>query len=367
MRAKLRLLSLALVAATIAFAGTASARPFNEFIGFGDSTIDSGWFIYQPPPSGPNGPFWIAAIANGGGKPTTPFGLMVSEVLAAHFGLTAFPADQPSGGTNYAASGAQNNAALINPRAPSVVQQIATYLGSVQGAANSRALYLISSGGNDITFALDQFHAGSFTLAQAQNYVITAANDLITAIEQLVAAGARTLIIPAGFQVVPADPNYSASPFAFNAIYRTALYTGLSGHGIRFIPADRTVVSSAIGLNPAAFGFQFVLTTQVACINPSPSTILRRWSAYCTPSLLVSPDAAQTYLFADNEHYTAAGQKLLAGYYVSLVESVLKSCADDQDGRRGRDRYGRPDSVAAPTTICELWTSDGASDGATTH
>jgi len=45
----------------------------------------------------------------------------------------------------------------------------------------------------------------------------------------------------------------------------------------------------------------------------------------------------------------------------------LKSCADDQDGRRGRDRYGRPDSVAAPTTICELWTSDGASDGATTH
>jgi outer membrane lipase/esterase len=149
---------------------------------------------------------------------------MVSELLAAHFGLTALPADFPAGrGTNYATSGAQINAAFIAPHAPSVVTQIDRYLSSVQGIANSRALYLISSGGDDITYAVEQLDAGKFTLAEAQAWVITATRNLIDAIEKLSNAGARYMLIPAGQQRVPSDPAYNASPFNFFAIYRTTL------------------------------------------------------------------------------------------------------------------------------------------------
>ena len=96
MRAWRLLVSLVLFTAFSVEFASAGARPFNQLIGFGSSTIDSGWFIYKPAPAGANGPLWTTAIANGGGKPTTPYGLMVSELLAAHFGLTALPADFPA-------------------------------------------------------------------------------------------------------------------------------------------------------------------------------------------------------------------------------------------------------------------------------
>jgi outer membrane lipase/esterase len=342
-----------------AVARTAAARPFDQFIGFGASTIDSGWFIYKPAPAGANGPLWRTAIANGGGKPTTPYGLMVSELLAAHFGLTAFPADLPGGGTNYAASGAQIDAAFIVANAPPVVTQIDRYLASVQGVANGRALYLISSGGDDITYATEQFRAGNFTLAQAQDYIIAATRTLIDAIAKLSAAGARYLMLPAGQQTVPGDPIHATSPFNLFALYRTTLYDGLAARGIRFIPADRSVVSAAIGADPAAFGLRFVLTTEPACLNPSPATLPRGWAAFCTPHLLVSPDAGETHLFTDLEHYTAAGQRILADYYISLVEALLASCrSGDGDHRDDDPTFGNSAGAReshGPATICDLW------------
>jgi hypothetical protein len=63
--------------------------------------------------------------------------------------LTALPANQP-GGTNYAISGAMSAATPANGNIgnlnqnttlPSTVQQMANYLASHDGAANSQALY----------------------------------------------------------------------------------------------------------------------------------------------------------------------------------------------------------------------------------
>jgi hypothetical protein len=166
--------------------------------------------------------------------------------------------------------------------------------------------------------------------------------------------------LPAGQQVVPGDPLYSESPFYGFALYRTTLYEGLAARGIHFIPADRTVLSSAIGANPAAFGLQFTFTSQLACINPSPSTIPRGWAAYCTPRLLVSPDAGETHLYADLEHYTAAGQRILADYYISIVETLLASCELDHGDEDRRitasltnGAFGRQRHV--PADVCHLW------------
>ena len=109
---------------------------------------------------------------------------MDSQVLAGYFGLTALPANQP-GGTNYAISGAVNAATAANGNIgnlnsnttlPSTVQQMANYLAANGGTANPQALYLISSGANDVTFAIDNFT----TLAARETYWPTRLQPLQT-------------------------------------------------------------------------------------------------------------------------------------------------------------------------------------------
>ena len=147
---------------------SASAQSFNQFFGFGDSSIDSGFYKVLPNPGGGVNfnAAWAAAVAAGAGKPTTSPGLMNSEALAAYFGLTAIPSNQP-GGTNYATSGAKN--VTVNNsttggfgQAIPTVTQISNYLAANGGAANSQALYLIYSGDNDISYALGHTGSGPF-------------------------------------------------------------------------------------------------------------------------------------------------------------------------------------------------------------
>ncbi len=130
----------------------ASAQSFTQALVFGDSSVDSGFYKVLGNPNGPatnkfNIAFAAAIAAGGTGAPTNSPGLMNSQVLAAYFGLTADPANQP-GGTNFATSGAKN--VLVNtaanggfPAAIPTVQQIDNYLASVGGHANGNGLYMI--------------------------------------------------------------------------------------------------------------------------------------------------------------------------------------------------------------------------------
>jgi phospholipase/lecithinase/hemolysin len=83
---------------------------------------------------------------------------MRSQDIAAHYGLTAIPANQP-GGTNYAISGSLSVAVggdgnlNANTNLPSTAGQIAKYLGAHANLADPSALYLLSAGANDITYA----------------------------------------------------------------------------------------------------------------------------------------------------------------------------------------------------------------------
>ena len=168
-------LKLVVLALGIVWASQAAADPINQFISFGDSSVDSGWWSGALQGQCDGAPTLCTtgnatkdtrianAIANGGtGAPVGAGFMMNSQILAGDFGLTALPANQP-GGTNYAISGALSAATPANGNIgnlnqnttlPSTVQQMANYLASHGGAANTQALYLISSGGNDVTFAL---------------------------------------------------------------------------------------------------------------------------------------------------------------------------------------------------------------------
>jgi outer membrane lipase/esterase len=318
----------ALVAAGLAFtSGPALSQTFNQFVGFGDSTIDSGYYRSLASPGGGatfNG-FWASAVANGAGKPTTSPGLVSSEALAASFGLSAIPADQ--GGSNYATSGAKNvtvNNAVTGgfQAAVPTVTQIDNYLTANGGRANANALYLISSGGNDISFATGNSGTGPFP-ANPQAYIVSAADSLAVAVANLQAAGARYIIVP---DLPSSFPNGggagNATTRADRLLYNQTLWSGLAASGVNFIPADYNAMRLAIASNPALFGFQFIDTTNVACTQPAGVTTA--WALLCSsnpnaPSHLVAPNADQTRLFADDQHLTTAGQKILADYEYSLI------------------------------------------------
>ena len=250
-----------LLAATAALvvASPAAAQSINQFIGFGDSTIDSGWYrnniVNGVPFAGGGATFnnlFPGAVAEGAGRATSSPGLMSSELLASYFGTTATPANQP-GGTNYATSGARNNE-INNPgdglftQAVPTVTQINNYLASTGGVANPNALYLISSGGNNIGFAID-----NIAPADRAAYVIQAAKDEVAAIVKLKAAGARYIIIPN-----LANSFGNATQQNLRGIYNDALWNGLAAAGINFIPADFNSLRQTIQGNPSAFGFKTV-------------------------------------------------------------------------------------------------------------
>ena len=246
---------LAAAAALLLGAAAASAQAFNQAVIFGDSTVDSGFYKALPNPGG-GAQFntdWPIGVAHGAGAPTTSPGLMNSQVLASYFGLSALPANQP-GGTNYATSGAKNQ--TVNSQAtggfgkaiPTDVQ-IQTYLAANNGVANGNALYLISSGGNDVSVALGQ--TGTDLPGEPQRYTSSARRTISAPRSRsLRAAGARYFVVP--------DLPYS---FAMNndrqarLLYSQTLWSSLAAAGINFIPADFNAVRLAMPQIRRASGF----------------------------------------------------------------------------------------------------------------
>jgi outer membrane lipase/esterase len=316
-------LVIALIGTFVFSGGPASSQNFNQFIGFGDSTIDSGYYRALASPQGGTNfnNLWLAAVAAGAGKPTTSPGLVSSEALASLFGLSGAPANQ--GGSNYATSGAKdvtiNNAQTggFGAAIPTVTQ-ISDYLAANNGRANPNGLYLISSGGNDVGFALGGSGTGPFP-SNPQAYLISAANSLASSVATLQAAGARYIVVP--------DLPFSfdnAATQAGRLLYSQTLWSSLSASGVNFIPADYNAMRLAIAANPALFGFQFIGIGigQSACTQPAGVT--SAWALLCSsnpaaPSTLVAPNAEQTHLFADDQHLTTAGQQILADYEYSLI------------------------------------------------
>jgi outer membrane lipase/esterase len=317
----------------------ASAQSFSQALVFGDSTVDSGFYKALGSPGGGNqfNIAFAAAIAAGGtGAPTNTPGLMNSQVLAGYFGLTAVPANLP-GGTNFATSGAKN--LVVNTGAGGnggflsaipTVQQIDNYLGAAGGHANGNGLYLISSGGNDVSFAFGGFPTSPATQAGKIAYLVTAADDLARGIAKLQAAGARTVIVPGlNYSFPISNPTQQAAELA----YTKALWSGLAQRGINFIPGDFNAVRVAIAADPSAFGFQFIGSSQAqtACTVPTVggTPLDTAYAVLCvsnpnpanpaTQSHLKTADAAQTHLFADDQHLTTSGQKIQADYYYNLL------------------------------------------------
>jgi hypothetical protein len=342
----------ALLALSIVCASQAAADQFNQFLSFGDSTLDSGWWSGAlqgqcdgaPSPCTTGSTFKNTVIGNaialGGGVVGAPVGIgqMNTQVLAGFFNLTALPVNQP-GDTNFAIAGATDAATVtngnignLNPNGtlPSTVQQITNYLNSQQNhLANPQALYVIGSGGNDVTFARDNITTG---LADQHAYLTAQANALAAAIINLQSKGAQHII-------VNGLPNSGGNPMSLAAFYTNALFTALSGTGV--ILADVAGFTANVEAHPLQFGFTQATVlpgvvgtgTGSACVwtPPSGSTLVSGWGQWCadttTPprptgpfyAYLGSPNAEQTSFWSDDQHFSAEGQMLEAEFDLSLL------------------------------------------------
>jgi outer membrane lipase/esterase len=344
----MRQLTVVLAVATLG-SGTAHAQQFTGAYVFGDSSVDSGWWAgafagqcdgapspcipaIPPPNTQKNRKISNAIDAGSDGSPVGSGELMNSELLAGYFGLTAAPANQP-GGTNYAISGSTNSDATggqgnvnQNPLLPSTVEQIANYLDANGGVANPSGLYLISSGGNDISYIQDLTPSG----IQRRAFMDAQADALIEGITALHDAGARTFIV---------NSNHGpGGPGSLGEFYTRELWTGLAAAGINFVPADISAMVRTVRADPTRFGFTAATvmpgvvdggtSTGSACIIHSGAAGPQAgWGQWCvnttTPSedyaYLASADAQQTYFYSDDQHFSAAGQKIEADYVYSLV------------------------------------------------
>ena len=255
---------------------------------------------------------------------------MNTQILAADFGLTALPANQP-GGTNYAISGAVDAAVAANGNIgnlnqnttlPSTVQQMANYLAGHGGTANLQALYVISSGGNDVTFARDNIVG--FT--NQETYLANQAQALANAIRNIQVTGGQHILV-----------NGLAGSGTLPTFYTQRLFADLSAAGVNFIACRHSSlsfrqsrpircymgsplrqffqVSSVRVLVQLAFGPVLALTQVGASGAPT-----RRCQVTDTRTFR-SADAEQTSFYSDDQHFSAAGQMLVAAYDFSLLSS----------------------------------------------
>ncbi len=300
------LLTVALITATAAIAAPAlAAGPYSQTVFFGDSLTDGGFFR----------PLLPASVRPVTGQFTTNPGLVWSQHLADFYGTSAVPNGNGQTGTNYAAGGARvgtNSTGALGP-IPSLATQTTNYLAANGGRADSRALFTVWGGANDL-FAIT--NAG----APAATTIASAVTSEIGIVTQLQNAGARYIMVATvpdlgltpGFRAQGAA--VQATGTALTTSYNTSLFNGLASSGLRVIPLDTFNLLREIAASPAAYGFSNI--TGTACQPQITANSLT-----CNPGSYVTPDAPNTYLFADGVHPTSRAHQIVSQYAVSMLEA----------------------------------------------
>jgi outer membrane lipase/esterase len=374
-----------LAAAILNAPGAAGAGGLDQFVGFGDSTMDSGYFLYNSTGGRQTGQsatavdvaIHAAAAAGASGSFTGP-GIMNTTLLAARFGLTALPA-YPGGGTNYANGSAQTVLTTQQSQYSSgffnnvpTVGQISNYLARAGNVANPHALYMISTGANDLFWMQTQTAVPNATPDQLyQTFMAPWAKSLAAQVGILQAGGARTILVldlneyarlvgPDGVLPSAADRTFVAEARTYSA----AIWSSLAAAGVNFVPVDISSLFATVAQHPAAFGFT---APSVLGSNPACNLALAPTSILCTPADLVAPDAEQTHLWVDGVHLTTAGQIIEVDYIYSLLTapsqiSLLAEGAVQSDLARAATIQGQIDlseQHRGPTGI-NAWVSAGA-------
>jgi outer membrane lipase/esterase len=362
-----------LVFTALSAPGAAGAADFNQFVVFGDSTLDTGYFRYTttgdptlyPPQNLTFDQLLAQAITKGATGGWAGNGVMNTTILAGKFNLTAAPSDIPGGGgTNYANGGATT---VVNPESMvpdnvCTIQQIQNYLSSVHGVANPNAIYLIKTGDNDVTFVNSQSQAW---LGANPDYLSNGAVGLAETVASLQAAGARTIVVRNSYDSAlfaarggDIDP-VNTVDYQRSRALGTWEWAYMAERGVNFIPADNDSLFSYVAHHPRLFGFteDTVLAANAPFANPHISACFD----------ILTPEQQKDYLFIDGVHLTTAGQTIEADYTYNLLTapsqmSLLAETIVQGGWARAATIQGQLDPSAqhrGPNGI-NVWASAGA-------
>lgn len=253
-----RVFATSLVALAFSLSLAADALSFSGIYTFGDSLSDVGNLC--PVPACPAAPYYPGRFSNG------PVWV---EGLAAGLGFTLTASN--TGGNDFAVGGATTTGVLSS--------QVPGYLTTVGGVASPTALYVLLAGGND---------------GLGGGNPIIAASNMISAINNLKAAGAQNFLV-ANLPDLSLTPAVYGNPGAqlFTTTFNASLASGLASiTGVTIFGLDLYALVNETVANPALYGFTNVNT---AC--------------YVSPIVCATPGS---YLFWDAIHPTAVAHSRLA-------------------------------------------------------
>jgi GDSL-like Lipase/Acylhydrolase len=328
MRVAMPIMTCALLLASVE---TASANPFKHLWIFGDSTVDTGWYRKTPYSGEHSYDVYIKHPSYDVGRPTSSPGKMSVEVLADALGVSATPQNQ-QGGTNYATGGARdhypNTAASGGfPNAVPTEKQIANYLSN--HTASSGALYLISSGDNDVAFLINHPNGP----IKPTVYLKHAADSLAKKINALHADGAKYIIV-AGLP----ESFGSSTKKSYRVFYNNELKNELFVLGVPYLWGDvdrvrKLIEQFANQPGPSPFAITNYAIGSTACpacaacpeppANQNPQlTITTDWAYVCSASAgaASSPINAEHSEWADDNHWATAAQRVLGTYYYCVAQ-----------------------------------------------
>ncbi|SED15007.1 outer membrane lipase/esterase [Rhizobiales bacterium GAS188] len=271
----------------------AKAQSFTRLVSFGDSLTDNGNLFAKF--GVPMSPPYNMRFTNG---------LTFAEYLSGQ--MAPFGALGP-GSVNYAFGGARTDSLSVTPNLgiPGIQDQVNTFLGS-GGVFGPRDVVSLWGGANNIFLANPPSDPAAAQAVMA-GVAISAASDIGKELQQIAAAGARTILVYSlpNFGVLP---QYTAlgpaavqlaqfSSTTFNLAWNTAVRSAAAANpGTNIIQVDIGAAFTAVLANPAAFRLgnvtgQCVLTP--SCVN----------SSFANQNL---------FLFWDEVHPTSTGQQLVA-------------------------------------------------------
>ena len=283
----------------------AAAATYSAFYVFGDSLSDVG-NVY---------------IATGGAEPASPpyfYGEFSNgpnwvEDLSVKLGLgVVLPSSAPLNGTDYAWGGATTGLPATDNPAPTVpngYQQVMGFLAARSGSAPSSALYTVTLGGNDLSNILTSFLGGGVSGSVASTEAMQAAAAEAFDISRLVAAGAKTIVVPFVGDIgkTPGVIALGATAVAegtfLTSTYNHWLDTDLSGvSGVHFL--NTIALLDAVEANPSKYGFADL--TDPCYVGPYTGG----------GTVCANPDA---YLFWDTIHPSAAADAFIADAAAAML------------------------------------------------
>ncbi len=322
----------------LGLAGSASAQSFGDVVVFGDSLSDTGNVAQQ------------LNLPAGSSFTTNPDPISAA-IIARTFGASS--KNSLAGGPNHAWGGACMNpdGPCLQEAVPTIPEQIDGYLSARPGGrADSRALYLVWGGVNDIDAAATaDLLLGT---ANAQSHTLAAADVAAAQIRRLQEAGARHIVV---YNL----PNIGLTPFAatfpattravlsaLSKAYNERLRAGLRGREEGIIPINISGAIEEIAADPEGHGITHVAGTACRPFGANAVTCGPEGSGY---AVTYAPGDNQRYLFADRSHPSGAGQAIIAGMVVSALAAPLQVSLAGKAGLDAAEAHR--DAVAAQRSL----------------